>query len=106
MVLSVVLALGFFFVGYFLIGAIFCLFAFQNFDAYRRARVLTESDRNVDITGQLKEVEDLLESGNKEAAIPKLEEVRAKAKKGVIFNLTSQYLAAFKAEKQDFQGGL
>jgi len=103
LILSAVCALVFFFVGYFLVGAIFFLFAFQNFDAYRKSKVVTESDRREDLTGALKEIEDLLIREQREEAIPKLEEVRQKAKQGMIFNLTTQYLAALKAEKHDYQ---
>ena len=103
LLLSILCALIFFFVGYFLIGAIFFLFAFQNFDAYRKSRVLTESDRREDLAGDLKEIEDLLMREQREEVIPKLEGVRQKAKQGMIFNLTTQYLAALKAEKHDYQ---
>jgi Zn-dependent protease len=103
MVLSILCALTFFFIGGFLIGAIFFLFAFQNFDAWRKSRLVTESDRREDLTGALKEIEDLLAGDQKEEAASKLADVRKKAKEGMIFNLTTQYLAALKAEKQDFQ---
>ena len=103
LILSILCALVFFFVGYFLVGAIFFLFAFQNLDAYRKSKVVTESDRRDDLTGALKEIEDLLVREQREEAIPKLEEVRQKAKQGMIFNLTTEYLAALKAEKHDYQ---
>lgn len=103
MLLSTLFALTFFFVGYFLVGAIFFLFAFQNFDAWRKSRIVSESDRDDDITTRMKEIEDLLNHEQKEEAIPKLEEIRSKAKKGMIYNLTSQYLAALKAERGDYQ---
>ncbi|MBF5058810.1 site-2 protease family protein [Candidatus Neptunochlamydia vexilliferae] len=103
MFLSVGFSITFFFIGYFLIGAIFFLFAFQNFNAWKQSRVMTESDRNDDLTGKLKEIEDHLNANQREEAMPKLEEVREKAKKGMIFNLTTQYLASLKAEKNDHQ---
>ena len=64
---------------------------------------MSESDRDDDITTRMKEIEDLLNHEQKEEAIPKLEEIRSKAKKGMIYNLTSQYLAVLKAEKGDYQ---
>ena len=103
MLLSCGFSVAFFFIGYFLVGAIFFLFAFQNFDAWRKSRVVTESDRSEEITKGMKEIEDLLNSNQKEAAIPKLEEIRTKAKRGMIYNLTTQYLAAIKAEKFDYK---
>ena len=103
MLLSATFSVVFFFIGFFLVGAIFFLFAFQNFGTWRQTRVITESDRNDDLTLELKEIEDLLTSHRKEDAIPKLKEVRTKAKKGLIYNLTSQYLASIKAEKKEYK---
>lgn len=101
--LSCAFSIFFFFIGYFLVGAIFFLFAFQNFDAWRKSRVMTESDRSEEISKRMKEIEDLLNSNQKEAAIPKLEEIRAKAGRGMAYNLTTEYLAAIKAEKKEHQ---
>lgn len=103
MILAGLLGAASFFIGYFLFGVIFFLFAFQNSVAWKQSRVMTENDRSEDLTAQMKEVEDLINSGQKEGAIPKLEEVRKKAKEGIIFNLTSQYLASLKAEKGAYQ---
>jgi len=100
---SCLFSVVFFFIGSFLVGAIFFLFAFQNFDAWRRSRLITESDRSEDIKKKMKEIEDLLNQNQKEAAIPKLEEVRAKAKQGMVYNLTTQYLAAIQGEKKEHQ---
>lgn len=103
MLLAGILGATAFFIGYFLIGVIFFLFAFQNATAWKQSRVMTESDRSEEITAEMKEIEDLINSGQKEAAIPKLDEIRKKAKKGMIFNLTSQYLASLKAEKGEYK---
>lgn len=103
MLLSCAFSVFFFFVGYFLVGAIFFLFAFQNFDAWRKSRTITESDRSEETTKGMKEVENLLNDNQKEAAIPKLEEMRKKTKKGMVYHLTTQYLAAIKAEKGEHQ---
>ncbi len=88
--------------GYFVIGIIFSLFAFQNFDIFRKAKVISENDDNEDITRDMKEIEDLLIRDQKDEAIPKLEDLRTKAKHGVIFNLTTQYLATIKADRGEF----
>jgi len=103
MILSATFSVAFFFIGFFLVGAIFFLFAFQNFATWKKTRVITESDRNDGLTQDLKEIEDMLLQDRKQDAIPKLEEVRSRAKKGLIFNLTSQYLASFKAERKEFK---
>jgi len=103
MLLSALCALTFFFVGYFLVGAIFFLFAFQNFDMWRKSRVVTESDRREDLTKALKEIEELLARERQDEAVPKLEELREKAKQGMIFNHATQCLSALKAEMHEYQ---
>ena len=103
MIISVVISLLFFLVGFFIVGAIFFIFAFQNFDAWRRTRIISESDRDESLTMEMKEIEDLLMQDRKQEVVPRLEEIRRKAKKGLIFNLTSQYLANFKAETSDYR---
>jgi len=103
MIISALFACYFFFIGYFLIGAIFFLFTFQNFASWRRVRVMTDQDQNDDLTLELKEIEELLANDRKHAALPRLEDIRRKAKKGLIYNLTTQYLAAFRAEEGNFQ---
>ncbi|NGX51395.1 MAG: Stage IV sporulation protein FB [Chlamydiae bacterium] len=103
MLLSATFSVIFFTVGFFIVGAIFFLFAFQNFATWRKTRVITESDRDDDLTAELKEIEECLAQGRKQDAMTRLEAVRAKAKKGLIFNITSQYLASLKAEKREFR---
>ncbi|MBM3202137.1 MAG: stage IV sporulation protein FB, partial [Chlamydiae bacterium] len=43
-VLALILALGFFALGAYFVGAIFFLFAYQGFDAFKNARNMTEAD--------------------------------------------------------------
>lgn len=92
-----------FFLGYFLFGAIFFLFTFQNFSSWHQMRVMTDQDQNDDLTLELKEIEELLANNHKQAAILRLEGIRKKAKQGLIFNITTQYLAAFRAEEGNMQ---
>lgn len=92
-----------FFVGYFLFGAIFFLFTFQNFVSWREMRVMTDQDQNDDLTTELKEIEQLLTHGHKQEAIPRLTQIRKVAKKGLIFNITTQYLANLRAQENNFQ---
>ena len=103
MVFSALCAFFFFYIGYFLVGAIFFLFAFQNFASWRSTRVMTDHDQNDDLTSDFREIEELLMKNKKQEAIPRIEEVRKKAKKGLIFNLTTQYLASFRAEEGNFK---
>ncbi|MDJ0652465.1 MAG: site-2 protease family protein [Simkaniaceae bacterium] len=103
MLLACACSLFFFLIGSFLFGAFFFLFTFQNFASWRKSRDITESDRSEEITKKMKEIEDLLNNHQKEAAIPKLEEMRAKTQRGMVYNLTTQSLAAMKAEGGEYQ---
>lgn len=100
--LSIGISLLFFFIGFFIVGAIFFIFAFQNFGAWRSSRIISESDRDENLTMEMKEIEELLIKNKREEAIPRLEEIRKKTKAGLLFNLTSQYLASFRAEKGEY----
>jgi stage IV sporulation protein FB len=102
MVASLVISLGislFFFVsqGY-LIGALFFLLAFQSYDTLRRTRHLTETDRDDGLRDALEKVEELMQIGKKEEALKACEALRFRAKKGMIYELSTQYLAFLKYE--------
>ena len=101
-IISISLSLFFFFIGLFIVGAIFFIFAFQNFGAWRSSRIISENDRDENLALEMKEIEELLIKNKKEEAIPRLEEIREKTKVGLLFNLTTQYLANFKAESQEY----
>ena len=103
MLFSAIGSVVFFFIGFFLIGAIFFLFAFQNFDAYRKMKVMTPSDQDEGLEKELKDVEELLSQGHEDQALPRLETIRVRSKKGMIFNLSTEYLAFLKYAKQDYR---
>lgn len=100
LLLSATLSLGSFFIGFLFGGIIFSIFAVQNFAAWKQLRNITESDRDQGLTEELRAIEALLAQEQVSEAIPRLEAVRSRAKKGVIFNVTSLYLANFKAEQK------
>jgi len=93
------LSLFFFLIGGFLIGALFFLFGFYNFEAWRKTRFLSESDRDENLKAELKKVENLLEEKKIVEATPALESLRTKIKKGLIFTAVTQHLAKIKYEK-------
>lgn len=98
-----VLSVVFFLNGFFLVGAIFFLFAFQNYGTWKNTRLITESDRDDTLANEMKEIENLLKINQKEAVTNKLESVRFRAKQGMIFNAASEYLAALKSEKGKYK---
>lgn len=97
MIVSTFIAFGFslflFLTQNFLGGAIFFLFAFENFDSYRKMRGLCESDRDLDLRKELAIGELELRQGHKEQALSIFEDLKQKTKKGMIFLTASQYAA-------------
>ena len=86
----------------FLPGIIFFLFTFQNFVSWRQARFMTEQDQSDDLTSRLKEIEKLISSHQKRAAAFQLEEIRKKAKEGLIFTTATQHLATLRAQENNY----
>lgn len=92
-VLSLVCGLAGFMFGQIIIGVLFFLFAFQNFDAWRQLRGFTEFDRADNIKEDIEQAEELIVKRRFDDAKLHLEKVRACTKKGVYFSLATQYLA-------------
>ncbi len=101
MIVAVAISLFFFLTQAFLIGALFFLLAFQSYDTFRRTRHLSENDRDDSLREQLEKIEELIQTGNKEEALRLCQDIRAKAKKGMIYELATQYMAFLKYEKGD-----
>ena len=91
------------FLGWFLLGAIFLLFAFQNIQSWKMVRSVTESDENQDFHKNLLQAEEALIKGKQKEAIPLLENLRASSQKGVLFIAATQYLARIKFEQGLFK---
>ena len=92
-----------FIIGYFLIGAFFFIFAFQNVDIWRRSKNLTEADRDETVQSEVEEVEKLLSSKRKDEAAPVLESLIQRTKRGVIFQRASELLADIYFEREDYK---
>lgn len=97
--IAVVIAFASFLYQQFFAGALFFLLAFQSIATIRRTRHLTESDRDDGVCNLLARTEALLQKGEKEEAAKLCEEIRSKAKNGLLFALATQYLAFLKYEK-------
>lgn len=98
-VVAVAISIFFFITQAFLIGSLFFLLAYQSYETFRRTRHLSETDRDDALREQLEKAEEMMQRGNKEEAYQLCEQIRSKAKKGMIFELSSQYLAFLKYEK-------
>ncbi|HSX04114.1 MAG TPA: site-2 protease family protein [Rhabdochlamydiaceae bacterium] len=98
------LSLAFFLFQYFLIGALFFLFAFQSYDIWRSTRNISDKDRSEDLKGEFEKAEADLQAGRKEQAAQEFERIRLEAKKGMLYNLATQYLAFLKYDQGDLEG--
>jgi len=92
-------SLTFFIMQYFLIGALFFLFAFQSFDMFRRSKNLSASDRDLNNANLFQQGERSFEMGRLEEAKNIFSEVRQKTKKGMLFVGATYYLALLLAKE-------
>jgi stage IV sporulation protein FB len=99
MILALAISVFFFITQAFLIGALFFLLAYQSYDTYRRTRHFSEMDRDDTLRNQLEKVEELMQIGKKEEAYRLCAELRMRAKQGMIYELSTQYLAFLKYER-------
>ncbi|MFI5334951.1 MAG: site-2 protease family protein [Chlamydiales bacterium] len=93
MLIGTGLSLFFFLNQYFLVGAIFFLLAFQSFDTWKKSRSMSGRDRDKKLKNLLDLAEKTFHDGDKEKAKQLFEEVRTRAKEGMIYLLATQYLA-------------
>lgn len=101
-VLSLICGLAGFMFGQIIIGVLFFLFAFQNFDAWRHLRGFTEFDRSDNIKEEIEQAEELILQRRFEDAKTHLEKVRERTKKGIYYSLATQYLARLQHEWKNF----
>lgn len=97
-ILATLFSLFFFITQNIFAGAIFFLFAFENFNGYRRTKHLTQADRSDELRKALEAADMQLQTGHKEEARLAFEQVRKQAGDGLIFVMASQYLALLDAE--------
>lgn len=93
-----------FVVGYFLVGAFFFLFAFQNIEIWRRSKHITEADQDETVQSKVEDVDKLLSNGQITEAEPMLKDLIEQTQKGMIFERASQLLAKIYFEKEDYKG--
>lgn len=95
-VLAGVASLFFFMTRNFLLGAILFLFAFQNFEMFRKLRLLSDRDRSQTLKKDLEDAEKYLQEGNKDRALFAFEKIRNQSKEGMIYMMATQYVAFLK----------
>ncbi len=92
-VVAVMLAILFFFINAYLIGGIFLLFAFQSFEGIRNTREMTEEDNRPTNREELQDIERLILQNRISEAKLELEDLRQKTGKGLLYTLSTEYLA-------------
>ncbi len=102
-VVALAISVFFFITQGFLIGSLFFLLAFQSYDTFRKTRHLSETDRDESLRKKLETAEELIQRGQKDQAYQLCSEVRVQAKKGMLFELSTQYLAFLKYEKGEIK---
>jgi len=100
-IFSSILALGSFAVRYYLLGALFFLFAFQSFDMYRKSKNIKKCDRDEKLSDILVKAQMLIKKGDKQEAEKLLKDLRSKTNEGMIFVQTTHILAFLSYEKKD-----
>lgn len=92
-IIALLIALFFFVIQGYLVGALFFLFAFQSFDTWRKAKLLSDPDREDEMRMKMAKAEEAVAEGRKEEAKTLFSEIRDHAHKGIIYNGATQYLA-------------
>lgn len=101
-VISIIIALIGFTSGWYILGILFILFAFQNMDTFRQIRHFTDADDKDDVQGELDEIERLIMQNNLTDAELRLTEFRKKVTSGISYEAATQYLAQIKYQKKEY----
>ncbi len=99
MTISLLISLFFFLIGYFLVGAIFFLFAFQSFDAWKKSKNISSEDREINLSEEFQKGETAYLSGDLKSARDIFKDLREKSHKGMIFSSATHYLALMEYEQ-------
>lgn len=98
-IFALLCSLFFFLVQNLLGGALFFLFAFENFDGFRKSKFLSDTDRNLDLKKLFTIAEQQMRIGDQAKALADFESVRKQAKGGLLYVAATQYVAILKYEK-------
>lgn len=100
---AVAASMGLFVTQNFLAGAIFFLFAFENFDNFRKSRNIRQSDRKEELKAALMSAEILFREGHKEQALAAFQAVRKATGEGMLYDVATQYTALILDDKGEPQ---
>ncbi|PCI95409.1 hypothetical protein COB11_02310 [Candidatus Aerophobetes bacterium] len=100
---SIIFAVTALFLSWYLIGAIFFLFAFQNIQSWKVTKSVSNADQSRDNQEELKQAEAALMRGNEEEAARILKHLRDSSQKGILFISATQYLARITFKKGQYK---
>lgn len=103
MVFSLLFAVSALVLGWYLIGAIFFLFAFQNIQSWKLTRSVSTADQEPDNQKELMKAEEALIRGNDEEAAGILQHLRESSKQGILFITATQYLSRIMFQKGNYK---
>lgn len=103
-ILSILIALVFFYWGGLLAGSLFFLLAFESYRAWRSSLSMSIQDKDGSLQDVMKEVEEDMRNGHEDVAKEKLVSIRHQAKKGVIYQQATEYLAGILNNQRNYQG--
>ena len=103
LVIAIALSITFFVLGMFLVGALFLILTFEGVRALRYYRIFREGDRNSELQELVKAADRDVENGQKEAALEKLEKVRAANHEGILYTLATQQVAEIYREEERYE---
>jgi stage IV sporulation protein FB len=102
LIFSIGLSFLFFSLGFFIIGALFLLFAFEGIRSLRYYRLYTEKDRDPKLQELVKEADEEFTKGLSQQALEKLEKVRKETDHGILFTMATQEMAEIFKEQHRF----
>ena len=103
MVFAGVFAIFALYMGWYLIGAIFFLFAFQNIQSWKLTRSVSTADQKPDNQQELMRAEEALIRGNDEEAARILQHLRDSSQKGILYITATQYLSRITFQKGKYK---
>ncbi len=93
LVISVAVSVFFLAIGRFFIGALFLILTFESFRSLRYYKLLSEPDRDTTLQDLMKAADADFQEEKYEEALKKLEEVRTRAKEGILYTMAIQEIA-------------
>jgi stage IV sporulation protein FB len=103
MCIAFLAGLVFIFMQLYIISVLFFMFAFQNYEVAKQLKGSSEEDESEILKQDLIKAENLFLQGKLEEAISALEEIRARSRRGMLYQIATQDLAKVYMKQEKFQ---